>query len=533
MRERVFMNHTRKRGGILAVIVVAALLFVASGLVPRAMAQSATSSSSSASAPTLEINKPSDLVGKKIAVLSGTIFDEFIMRQIPGIQESDLLRFNTNAEAVGALATGKADAFVTDSPIAELAARKNEGIGVVPEQIVKDQYGFVLPKGSPHTQELNERLEAYKKDGTLNRLREKWTSADDAAKTMPPRGWPAPKGTLVVATSTDNEPVNYSLNNGCIGLCIEILEMAAKDLGYEIEYRYTNSGSIIPEIQSGKADIGAYSFSITDERKQMVDMTDSFYDGGVAIVARIQGFEGSKNQGFFEGLAKSFERTFITESRWQLILEGLGVTLLISACSGALGLAIGFVFVLLRRKKEGGIADKLIRGLESLMGGLPVVVVLMVLYYVFFGGIDIPGIIVAIVGFTLIFAATSGSIMWNAVRAVDAGQTEAGRALGFGDRDTFFLVVLPQAARQFAPLLVAQFVSLVKDTSVVGFIAVQDLTRVGDIIRSRTMEAFFPLIAIAIIYFALCRLLAFLLNKFVVRKLEPKEGPRAIKGVKL
>ena len=201
-------------------------------------------------------------------------------------------------------------------------------------------------------------------------------------------------------------------------------------------------------------------------------------------------------------------------------------------CAAA-GLALGFLFVLLRRKKEGGLADKLVHALENLMGGLPVVVVLMVFYYVIFGSIDISGIIVAILAFTIIFAATTGSIMWNAIRAIDKGQTEAGRALGFGDRDTFFLVVLPQAARQFAPLLVSQFVSLVKDTSVVGFIAVQDLTRVGDLIRARTMEAFFPLIAIAIIYFALCRVMAWLLNRFVVRRLEPKDGPRTIRGVEL
>ena len=167
------------------------------------------------------------------------------------------------------------------------------------------------------------------------------------------------------------------------------------------------------------------------------------------------------------------------------------------------------------------------------MGGLPVVVVLMVLYSVIFGAIDIPGMIVAILAFTLIFSASSGSIMWNAIRAVDTGQTEAGRALGFGDKDTFFLIVLPQAAKQFAPILVGQFIDLVKDTSIVGYIAVQDLTRVGDIIRARTMEAFFPLIAIAVIYFALCRLMAWLLNKFIVRRLDPKDGPRTIKGVEL
>ena len=263
----------------------------------------------------------------------------------------------------------------------------------------------------------------------------------------------------------------------------------------------------------------------------MVDMTEPYYDGGVTAVVRTVG-AGSAGQGAVGSLADSFERTFIAEDRWALILGGLGVTLLISLASGAAGLALGFLFVLLRRKKEGGLADRLIRLLESLAGGLPVVVVLMLFYYVVFGAFSISGAVVAILAFTLLFGASSGSIMWNAIRAVDAGQVEAGRAMGFSDRQTFLLVVLPQAARQFVPLLIAQFVSLVKDTAVVGYIAVQDLTRVGDLIRARTMEAFFPLIAIAAIYFVFCRLSAWLLGR-LARKLEPKEEPRTIKGVEL
>ena len=527
------MKHASKRGATLALFAVVALLFIALGLAPGALAQSAESSSGTGGTATPEIKKISDLPGKKVAVISGAAFDKFYIDNVSGATKDDILYFNSNAECVGALQAGKADAFITDSPIAELAVNKHEGLAIMSEKLMDDKYAFILPKGSSHTQELNERLKAYKEDGTLDKLRKKWTGSNDAAKTMPEQGWNAPKGKLVVATGSDNEPVNYSKDNRICGLCIEILELAARDLGYELEYRDTNFGSILAEVQSGKSDIGAASFSITEERKKMMDMTDPFYDGGVTVLVRQEGFAAGKNAGFFDGLAKSFERTFITENRWQLILDGLGVTMLISVTSGTLGFVLGFVFVLLRRKKEGGIADKLIHALEILLGGLPVVVVLMVLYYVVFGAIDIPGTIVAILAFTLLFGTMCGSIMWNAIRAVDAGQTEAGRALGFGDRDTFFLVVLPQAARQFAPLLVGQFVNLVKDTSVVGFIAVQDLTRVGDIIRSRTMEAFFPLIAIAIIYFALCRFLAWLLNKFAVRKFEPKDGPRTIEGVEL
>lgn len=481
--------------------------------------------------PDLEMKSPKELAGKKIGMANGGAFDILVKQNVKGVSTDDILYFNSNAEMIGALKAGKIDAVVTDSPIAELAVSKNEGIGIIPEPIVEDHYGYVLQKNSPLTEKLNERLRAYKADGTLENLKKKWTGADDSVKTMPEQGRDAPNGTLKVATTTDYEPVSYSSNGRISGLCIELLELCMHDLGYSVEYTDTSAGSLIAEVQSGKADIAAASFSITEERKQKADMTEPYYDGGVTAIVRSKAQQGTG--GFFESIANSFTSTFITEGRWMLILSGLGVTLLISVTSGVLGFALGFLFVLLRRRREGGIADKVVHALESLMGGLPVAVVLMVFYYVIFGAIDISGIIVAILAFTIIFGAACGSIMWNAICSIDAGQTEAGRALGFGDRDTFFLVVLPQAARLFAPLLVAQFVSLIKDTSVVGFIAVQDLTRVGDLIRARTMEAFFPLIAIAAIYFVLCRIIAWLLNKLLVRRLELQKGTRTIKGVEL
>lgn len=526
------MNQTHKRVVLLMLNMLVVLLAMGWIFAPKAMAEDSNQTAATSDVSTLGIKTLDELPGKKIGLLNGSSFDQLIEKSIKGVDQKDFLYYNSNAELVGALQAHKADVMVTDSPIGQLVVNKNKDLGIVPEYIAEDHYGYVLEKDSALTAKLDALLTSYHADGTIDKLVEKWTGSEDTSKDMPAQDWAATNGTWVVATSIDNEPINYMVNNQVCGLSIELLELMARDLGYGVEYRTTNAGSLIAEVQSGKADIAAASFSITEERKKMVDMTVPFYDGGVTVVARKEGGAAATGEGFFEGLAASFERTFVTEGRWKLVLSGLGVTLLISASSGAAGLAAGFLLVLARRRREGGLADRAIRLFEGLMGGLPVVVVLMVLYYVVFGSSHVSGIVVAILAFTLLFGASSGSIMWNAIRAVDPGQAEAGRALGFGDRDTFFLVVLPQAARQFAPLLIAQFVSLVKDSSVVGYIAVQDLTRAGDLIRARTMEAFFPLIAVAVIYFALCRLMAWALG-LLARRLEPKEGPRTIKGVDL
>ncbi|MBR3317197.1 MAG: ABC transporter permease subunit [Atopobiaceae bacterium] len=191
---------------------------------------------------------------------------------------------------------------------------------------------------------------------------------------------------------------------------------------------------------------------------------------------------------------------------------------------------MGLAIVLARR---GGAkwAERLVNGYQALMGGVPIVVVLMVLYYVVFGSLNVPGAAVAVLAFALSFGSTAGTTMWTAVSGIDIIQEETGLALGYSHTQVFRKIIFPQAAQQFLPQLVGQFVSLVKDTSIVGYIAVQDLTRASDLIRSRTMDAFFPLVSTAIIYFLFCRLLAWALG-LLAAKVDPSNQSRKIKGVR-
>ena len=499
----------------------------------QATTQAATQATTQA-APSLELPTPKDLVGKRYGVVIGSAAPGLIEAAYSDVHESDFTYLNNISEMVGALQANKIDCFVLDKPVAELVAARNEGLAAQPEPIVTDHYGFALPKGSPLTAKVNETIAKLKADGSIEAAYQKWAGSDESAKTMPAQDWDAPNGTLRAVCTAESEPGCYFREDEVVGFSPEVFLMIAKELGYHVEFYTAPMNALIAELESNKAEVGMSLLSITDERKQVVDMTDPYYDGGLAAVVRTVGGAGGAAQpskGFFEGLADSFNRTFFVENRWQLILSGLGVTLLISVASGALGTALGFATMLARRRGNR-LAEALVRGFEGLMGRLPIVVVLMVFYYVVFAAFDLPGALVAVLVFTLAFGASAGAIMWNSVRAVDVGQTEASLALGFDDRQTFFGVVLPQAARQFLPLLTGQFVSLVKDTAVVGYITVIDLTRAGDLIRSRTMEAFFPLISTAVIYFAICCLFAWALGAFN-RRFEYESRPRTIKGVEL
>ncbi len=157
----------------------------------------------------------------------------------------------------------------------------------------------------------------------------------------------------------------------------------------------------------------------------------------------------------------------------------------------------------------------------------------MLLYYVVFGRTSLNGMWVAVVGFTLTFGSAVYGMLRSGVNAVESGQTEAAYALGFSDRQTFFGIILPQAAQFFMPAYKGEIVTLIKATAIVGYIAVQDLTKMGDIVRSRTYEAFFPLIAVAVIYFILAGILTMIVSR-VTFSIDPKKRTKEqiLKGVR-
>jgi polar amino acid transport system substrate-binding protein len=173
-------------------------------------------------------------------------------------------------------------------------------------------------------------------------------------------------------------------------------------------------------------------------------------------------------------------------------------------------------------RKENPIATRITRFFVWLIQGMPVVVLLMILYYIVFARAGISGTSVSIVGFTLIFAASVFGMLKAGVNAIDGGQLEAAYALGYADRSAFFRIILPQAMPHFMPAYKAQITALIKATAIVGYVAVQDLTKVGDLIRSRTYEAFFPLIAVAVIYYILAAILTRIVNKIEIR-MDPRQ----------
>jgi polar amino acid transport system substrate-binding protein len=291
-----------------------------------------------------------------------------------------------------------------------------------------------------------------------------------------------------------------------------------------------NFEALMPAVTAGKCDFAASGIAITEERAQSVYFSDpNIYDRIVFVVLKKDTGSGS----FFRSMADSFRKTFIVEKRYKLFLKGIAATLVINILSLILGTLLGFAMYLACRKGNP-LANKVTSFFVWLIRGMPAVVLLMLLYYVIFGRISISGLAVAVIAFTFTFGVSMYGMLVSGVNAVDPGQTKAGYALGFDDRSTFFNLILPQAAQHFMPAYRGEIVALIKATAIVGYIAVEDLTRVGDIIRSRTYEPFFPIISVAIIYFILAAILTAITDR-VIRNIDPKKRTKEeiLKGIEI
>ena len=205
-----------------------------------------------------------------------------------------------------------------------------------------------------------------------------------------------------------------------------------------------------------------------------------------------------------QDLQSKFVNNFITDNRWQYLTDGLIVTLQITLCAVILGIVLGFLVAIVRSTHDRTGKLKILNALCNLyltvIRGTPVVVQLLIIYFVIFGSTDISKVMVAVMAFGINSGAYVAEIFRSGIMSIDNGQFEAGRSLGFNYRQTMFYIVMPQAFKNVLPALGNEFISLLKETSVSGYIALQDLTKGGDIIRSRTYDAFMPLIAVALVY---------------------------------
>ena len=205
-----------------------------------------------------------------------------------------------------------------------------------------------------------------------------------------------------------------------------------------------------------------------------------------------------------EALKERFILNFVTDDRWKYITDGLKVTLEVTFLAVLIGLLLGLFVAIVRSTYDKTHKLKILNFICNIyitvIRGTPVVVQLLIIYFVVFASMDVSKVFVAVMAFGMNSGAYVAEIFRSGIMSIDQGQFEAGRSLGFNYAQTMVHIIMPQAFKNVLPALGNEFIVLLKETSVAGYIALQDLTKGGDIIRSRTYDAFMPLIAVALIY---------------------------------
>lgn len=234
--------------------------------------------------------------------------------------------------------------------------------------------------------------------------------------------------------------------------------------------------------------------------------------------------------GFWEEFKAKLILNFVKEDRWKYLTTGLMNTIIISFFALIIGLFLGFIIAILRStfdmmpKKNlfCRVIDWILKAYLTVIRGTPSLIQLLIMYYVIFTMPNISKVFVAVLSFGLNSSAYIAEIVRSGITSVDSGQFEAGRSLGFTHAQTMIYFILPQAFKNILPALGNEFIVLVKETSIAGYIGINELTRGGDFIRSRTYEAFLPLIAVAIVYLIIVMLLTKLVDK-MERRLKTDE----------
>ena len=217
-------------------------------------------------------------------------------------------------------------------------------------------------------------------------------------------------------------------------------------------------------------------------------------------------------QQWFAEFGDLFEKCFIREDRYKLLLSGIGVTIKVSLLAVIIGIMIGMLIALCNLSKNkflravGGVYTDVIRGTPS-------VTQLLIIYFVIFASVDLAEWVIAAIAFGINSGAYVSEIIRGGILSVDRGQTEAGRSLGLNAFQTMTRIVIPQAVKNIFPALCNEFIVLIKETAIVGYVGLMDIQKAGDFIKSATFEAFMPLVGTAVIYYVLIKILTLSLRQ--------------------
>jgi polar amino acid transport system substrate-binding protein len=475
-----------------------------------------------------KIRSAKDLHGRRIAVLLGSAYEAYATQNFP---DSTVLQYQNASDVLAAIKYGKADASINDVDTLREVLKTEPTLGALDESLFSFTIGAGFRKDETALRtKFNSFLANLRKTGEYDQVIQPWMLGERTS--MPSLPQTPTTGDLVIGTANIGLPWDAYRDNQFVGADVELMSRFAASIGKKPKFVVMDFGALIAALTTGKVDMIASSIFITDERKKAIDFSDPYYEVGNKIFALKTALgsaaadAGSSTAAsapptpsFLARLKNSFESNILLEKRYLLIWDGLQTTMLISILATLFGTALGGVVCFMRMSSLNWL-NVPAKVYISILRGTPVLVLLMLIFYVVFGSVNISPTLVAVIAFGMNFAAYFAEIFRSGLMSIDSGQREAGIAMGLTSVQTFVHVLLPQTVVRILPVYKGEFISLVKMTSIVGYIAVHDLTKAGDIIRSRTFDAFFPLVMVAVLYFLIAALLIQVLE-YLERRTDP------------
>ena len=296
------------------------------------------------------ISSVDDIVGKKIGVQLGTTGDIYVSDYENDGSGTTVERYNKGADAVQALKQGKIDCVVIDEQPALAFVEENPGLKILDEEFTLEEYAIVTAKGNDDLLEkVNTALEELRSEGTLDRITKNYIGTDAEKGNYPyePQDVSRGNGTLTMGTNAEFPPYEYYENNEIVGIDVDIMQAIADKLGMELKIEDMAFDSIIPAVSTGKIDVGAAGFTVTEERKKNVNFTDTYATSKQVIIVRDGNAVTAKSS-----FGEKFYQNFIQDNRYAYMLKGLGNTLIITIFAVMIGIVLGFLIAIVRTSHD-------------------------------------------------------------------------------------------------------------------------------------------------------------------------------------
>lgn len=448
-----------------------------------------------------------DLEGHTVAVAGGSATD-LLLSQYEGI---DLMRINIGDMPV-AVKSGRAEFAMMQEIQYDANQLDAQGFRKCFNGILKGLSAVAFRKDDIRTcEDFNSFLREMRSSGEYDRWYGNWIHHLDSM-VVETEKQPVPgEGKKVTVGITLVFPYIFIRNDTLAGMEIDLFNRFCRSKGYTPEYSIVQFPALIQSLNANKIDVILSHIMVTPERARQVLFSDEYLEGSQCCFGLDPEWKNAAGAGILARTRESIRQNLVEEDRWKLLAGGLGVTLELSLLSLLLAILLGALLCYLRMR-PGAAVSGMTRVFVDVIRGIPVLVILMIMCYVIFARAHLSGVTVAVFSFGLFYGACFSEVFRTGMLGVDRGQWEAGAALGLNKMQVFRLIAFPQALKRIVPVFKGDVVSLIKSTSIVGYVAVLDLTSAGDIIRTRTLDAFFPLVLVSIIYIILSRVSGVLLD---------------------